>query len=150
MTITEEYREHIKYTFNAYCKIVIRHAAIDAARQRCRRCKREISLEYLTNELHYPLSTQDKPFQTAEPTEEYPLMLCGQTVLFTNEQLAAALLQLPERKREMIYLYYFQKHTQKEIGRRYGRARSTTGYHIRRTLRQLQKERLCQVIYENR
>ena len=140
MTITEEYREHIEYTFNAYCKIVIRHAAIDAARQRYSRCKREISLEYLTDELHYPLSTQDKLFQTEEPTEEYPLTLCGQTVVFTNGQLAAALLRLPERKQEMIYLYFFQRHTQKEIGRRYGHSRSTAGYHIRRTLRQLHEE----------
>ena len=140
MTVTEEYREHTEYTFNAYCKIVIRHAAIDAARQRYSRCKREISLEYLTEELHYPLSTQDKPFQTEELTEEYPLTLCGQTVLFTNRQLAAALLRLPERKREMIYLYFFQGHTQKEIGKRYGRSKSAVGYYIRRTLRQLQEE----------
>lgn len=140
MNITEEYREHIEYTFNAYCKIVIRNAAINAARQRYRRCKREISLEYLTDEIHYPLSTQEELFTEMEPYRVYPLTLCGQPVLLTNGQLAAALLRLPERKREMIYLYYFQKHTQKEIGRRYGRARSTTGYHIRRTLRQLQKE----------
>lgn len=38
MIYTEEYWEHIQYTFHAYCKIVIYHAAIDAARQRHRRC----------------------------------------------------------------------------------------------------------------
>ena len=31
MAYTEEYREHIEYMFNAFCKIVIYHAAIDAA-----------------------------------------------------------------------------------------------------------------------
>ena len=28
----KEYKEHIQYTHNAYCRIVIRHASIDAAR----------------------------------------------------------------------------------------------------------------------
>ena len=32
-SLTEkEYKEHIQYTHNAYCRIVIRHASIDAAR----------------------------------------------------------------------------------------------------------------------
>ena len=31
MTYTEEYQEHIQYTHDAFCKIVIRHAAIDMA-----------------------------------------------------------------------------------------------------------------------
>ncbi len=43
MTCTEEYREHIKYTFHAFYKVVIRNAA----RTRSRKHKREISLEYL-------------------------------------------------------------------------------------------------------
>ena len=32
MTCTEEYKEHIEYTFQAFCKVVIRNAAITAAR----------------------------------------------------------------------------------------------------------------------
>ena len=54
MTCTEEYREHIEYTFHAFCKVVIRNATINAARTRNRKRKREISLEYLTDEKHYP------------------------------------------------------------------------------------------------
>ena len=53
MTCTEEYREHIEYTFHAFCKVVIRNATINAARTRSRKHKREISLEYLTDEKHY-------------------------------------------------------------------------------------------------
>ena len=47
MTCTEEYKEHIEYTFQAFCKVVIRNAAITAARTRSRKHKREIALEYL-------------------------------------------------------------------------------------------------------
>ncbi len=80
MTCTEEYREHIEYTFHAFCKVVIRNATINAARTRSRKHKREISLEYLTDEKHYPLGTTDEYFQATEPDEEYILTLCGDTI----------------------------------------------------------------------
>ncbi len=44
MACTEAYREHIEYTFNVYCKIVICHAAINTWRQRQRKWEHEISL----------------------------------------------------------------------------------------------------------
>ena len=47
MTEHEKYQEHIRHTHDAFCKAVIRHAAIDAARSIRSRRKREISLEYL-------------------------------------------------------------------------------------------------------
>ena len=101
MTCTEEYREHIEYTFHAFCKVVIRNATINAARTRSRKHKREISLEYLTEEKFYPLGTTDEYFEA--PYEEYPVTICGQTVILTNGELAAALLSLPEKNREIIF-----------------------------------------------
>lgn len=50
MTEHEKYQEHIRHTHDAFCKTVIRHAAIDAARSIRSRRKREISLEYLIEE----------------------------------------------------------------------------------------------------
>jgi len=88
MTCTEEYREHIEYTFHAFCKVVIRNATINTARTRSRKHKREISLEYLTDEKHYPLGTTDEYFQAPEPDEEYILTLCGDTVLFQTYSTA--------------------------------------------------------------
>lgn len=90
MTCTEEYREHIEYTFHAFCKVVIRNATINAARTRSRKHKREISLEYLTDEKHYPLGTTDEYFQAPEPDEEYILTLCGDTVIFSSGLLAGS------------------------------------------------------------
>ncbi len=57
MDCTEAYKEHIMYSFNDFCKVVIRYAAINAWRDRNRRRQREISFEYLTEEKFYPLST---------------------------------------------------------------------------------------------
>ena len=138
MPYAEAYREHIMYTFNGYCKTVIRFAAINAWRDRSRRRQKEISLEYLTEEKFYPLGTTDEYFEA--PYEEYPITVCGQTVILTNGELAAALLSLPEKNREIIFLYFFGHYTQQEIGEMYGRCRSTAWHHIHSALQMLQKE----------
>ncbi len=110
MPCTEAYKEHIMYTFNGFCKTVIRYAALNAWRDRSRRRQKEISLEYLTEEKFYPLGTTDEYFEA--PYEEYPITICGQTVILTNGELAAALLSLPERNREIIFLYFFGDYSQ--------------------------------------
>ena len=101
MDCTEAYKEHIMYSFNGFCKVVIRYAAINAWRDRNRRRQREISFEYLTEEKFYPLSTSDEALKS--PYEQYPVTICGQTIILTNGELAAALLSLPEKKREIIW-----------------------------------------------
>ena len=90
MACTQGYKEHIMYSFNGFCKVVIRYAAINAWRDRNRRRQKEISFEYLTEEKFYPLSTSDEYFEA--PYEEYPITICGQTVILTNGKLAAATL----------------------------------------------------------
>ena len=79
MTEREKYQEHIRHKHDAFCKIVIRHAAIDAARSIRSRRRREISLEYLIDEKHYPFSSADEYF--AEPTvgDCHAFSACGQS-----------------------------------------------------------------------
>lgn len=113
------------------------HKAIMA---KCRKRKREISLEYLTAEKHYPIGTVDEYFKAQQRDREYPLTICGDTIILYDELFAKALSRLPVQKREMIYLSFFKHIPQHEIGRRYGRSRTSTGYHIRKSLRQLQAE----------
>ena len=140
MTCTEEYKEHIEYTFQAFCKVVIRNAAITAARTRSRKYKREISLEYLTDEKHYPLGTAGKDFRAPEPDEKYIIQLCGVTAILNNSLLVEALSRLPTWKQEMVYLSYFRRIPQREIGRGYGRSRSVAGDHNRKAVWQLHEE----------
>ena len=140
MSYSEEYKEHIEYTFHAFCKVVIRNATINAARTRSRKHKREISLEYLTDEKHYPLGTTDEYFQAPEPDEEYIPNLCGDTVILNNGLLVQALSRLPVEEQEMLYLSFYHRLSQEKIGKRYGRSRSATGYHIRKSLRRLYEE----------
>ena len=138
MNCTEAYKEHIMYTFNSFCKTVIRYAAINACRERNRRRQKEISFEYLTEEKFYPLNTPDNHFPAN--CEEYPVTICGQTIILTNGELAAALLSLPEREKEIIYLYFFGNYTQQEMGKMYRRARSTMSRHLHSALQMLQEE----------
>ena len=96
MTEDEAYKVHIQYTFNAFCKIVIRHAAIDKILNLRRRWEREVSLDYLMNE---------KFVQLAEPEqlEEYLFTACDQTAVLYHAELAAALARLPEQTQEEIF-----------------------------------------------
>ena len=96
MPCTEAYKEHIEYTFNAFCRVVIHYAAINAWRDRDKRRQREISFEYLTEEKFYPFCTSDTYF--IDPYKQYPVTICGQRVILTNGNLAEALSSLPEKK----------------------------------------------------
>ncbi len=60
--------------------------------------------------------------------------------MLTNGKLAAALLSLPGREKEIIYLYFFGSYTQQEMGKMYRRARSTMSRHIHSALQMLQEE----------
>ncbi len=141
MTCTEEYKEHIEYTFHAFCVVVIRNAKYTALRAWSRKYKREISLEYLTEEKHHPLGTNDKCFQAPEPDEEYILNLCGDTVILNNGLLVQAASPVYRlRNRKCFTCPFTTVFHRRKSGKRYGRSRSATGYHIRKALRQLQAE----------
>ena len=109
MTEDEAYKVHIQYTFNAFCKVVIRHAAIDKILKLRRRWEREVSLDYLRNEKFVHLAEP-------EQLEEYLCTACGQTAVLYHAELAAALALLPEQTQEEIFRYYFLRQPQRVIG----------------------------------
>ena len=134
----------VSRTYPAYTRCLLQ----DCYSPRCHRRspehtqppQREISLEYLIEEKHYPFSTTDKYFAEQSGMTSYPLFVCGQMVLLESPELAAALSALSQMEQEIIFLYYFQRLTHREIGRRYGRAGNTTGRRIQMILRRLRAE----------
>lgn len=69
MIYSEEYKEHIEYTFAAFCKVVLHNAAMSAYRNFGRKQQREISLEYLMSETSFEAFTTDTYFeQYDQPT----------------------------------------------------------------------------------
>ena len=129
MTDQIAYQEYIQRRYNAFCKTVIRCAALD----KILKLKRQVSLDYLMNEKFVQ-------FAASEPDEEYPFTVCGQTVLLCNAALADAISVLPEQTREEILRYYFLRQPQRVIGVHIGRTRSTAGRHIQLALQRLREE----------
>ena len=121
MTEYEAYQEHIRYTHDTYCRIVIRHASFDAARMLAAQWKREISLEYLTEEKFVPLSTIDEYFQVPDYGEclaaaesEEMEVLSGMSRLLPYETILKAREGDPEAVNAVLlhyagYIRYFSK-----------------------------------------
>ena len=132
MTEIEAYQEYIRCKHNAFCKAVIRYAAIGKIIRLRQRWEREISLDYLMNEKFVQFAEQ-------EQLEEYLFTACGQTAVLYHAELAAALALLPEQAQEEIFRYYFLRQPQRVIGVHIGRTRSTAGRHIQLALKRLRR-----------
>ena len=140
MNYSEQFMEHTEYTFAAFCKIVLRNAAINAYRDFGRKQKHEVSLDYLMSE------TSIEPFTTDNYFEEY---VCEKPTIFVveekeiiveSEQLANALANLSEQRRTVLLMNFFLGYSERKIGNMYGKSRSTVNYWKLATLKQLRKE----------
>ena len=138
MIYSKEYKEHIEYTFAAFCRVVLHHAAMNAYRDFGRKQKREVSLEYLMSETPFEPFTTDTYFtQYDQPTI---FVVKGQEIVVASKRLADALLRLSEQRRNVLFLYFFFGYTDAQIGKEYGRNRSTANYWKLAALKQLQKK----------
>ena len=141
MDYSPKYKEHIEYTFAAFCKIVLRNAAISAYRDIGKQRKHEISLDYLMEEQYYNPSTTDsyfdEPIKLTQPTE---FTVCGEIIVIEDEQLAEVFSSLPKLRQEVLVLHFFFRYTDKKIGEVYGRSRTTVNYWKLAALKQLRKE----------
>lgn len=138
MIYSEEYKEHIEYTFAAFCKVVLHNAAMTAYRDFGRKQKREVSLEYLISETPFEPFTTDTYFeQYDQPTI---FVIKGQEIVVANKRLADALLRLSGQRCNVLFLYFFFGFTDAQIGKKYGRSRSTANYWKLAALKQLRKE----------
>ena len=138
MRNSEQYREHIERTFNAFCKIVLYHAALGVYKKMRKKQQFEVSLDYLREFDFEPVTTTDEYFVKYDMPTTF--IIRGKTVVVESEQLAAALLRLPERRREVLFLRYYLGYSDTEIGRLFGVCRSTIFHRRKKALRLLRKE----------
>ena len=115
MRYTEQFMEHIEYAFHAFCKVVLRHEAINAWRDLKRKVGREISLDYLMSERYFKPSVMDSYFEKQDKPTVF--LVLGKEIAVDNERLATALSRLPELRREVLLLYYFVGYRDEAIGR---------------------------------
>ena len=138
MMNSEQYREHIEHTFNAFCKIVLYHAALGAYKKIRKKQQFEVSLDYLRKFDFEPIAITDEYFEKYDVPTVFTVR--GKTVIVESEQLAAALLRLPEKRREILFLRYYLSYNDEEIGKLFGVCRSTIFHRRKRALRLLRKE----------
>lgn len=138
MRYSEQFKEHIEYTFNAFCKTVLRNAAINAYRDMKRKQKREVSLNYLMSETSFEPFTMDIYFEQYDKPTVF--IVQSHEIIIINEQLAIALSRLPEQRRVVLLMYFFLGYTDTKIGNEYGLSRSTANYWKLAALKQLKKE----------
>ena len=138
MMNTEQYREHIERTFNAFCKIVLYHAALGAYKKIRKKQQFEVPLDYLCEFDFEPVTTTDEYFVKYDMPTTF--IVRGKAVIVESEQLAAALLRLPEKWREVLLLRYYLGYSDAEIGEMFGVCRSTIFRRRKIALRLLWKE----------
>ena len=138
MTNTEQYREHIERTFNAFCKIVLYHAALSAYKKIRRKQQFEVSLDYLREFDFEPVTITDEYFLKYDVPTAFTVR--GKTVIVESELLAAAFSRLPETRREVLLLRYYLGYSDTEIGWIYGISRSAVFRRRKIALRFMRKE----------
>ena len=138
MMNSEQYREHIERTFNTFCKIVLYHAALGVYKKLRKKQQFEVSLDYLREFDFEPVTTTDEYFVKYDVPTTFTVR--GKTVVVESEQLAAALMNLPEKRREVLFLRYYLGYSDTEIGRLFGVCRSTIFRRRKRALRLLRQE----------
>lgn len=140
MKYSEQFMEHTEYTFAAFCKVVLRNAAINAYRDFGRKQKHEVSLDYLMSETPFEPFSTDNYFEQHTYDKPTVFVVKGQEVIVESERLARALTSLSEQRRTVLLLYFFFGYTDTKIGNEYGRSRSTANYWKLAALKQLRKE----------
>ena len=140
MKYSEQFMEHIEYAFAAFCKIVLRNAAISTYRDLGRKQKHEVSLDYLMSETSFEPFATDNYFEQYVYEKPTVFVVQGKEVVVTSRRLADALANLSEQRRTVLLMNFFLGYSERKIGNEYGRSRSTVNYWKLAALKQLRKE----------
>jgi RNA polymerase sigma factor (sigma-70 family) len=125
---------HIRHSFDAYCKKVLKYKARDYCRKMKRRRAREVSFSELSEQDMAKLSGTDEYFKGA-----CRFHVLGHDITVSDEQVAEALNALSADRRDIILLSYFLDMTDKEIAERMDIVRRTVAYRRTSTLWKLKK-----------
>ena len=101
--------------FDAFCKTVLKHEAIDYIREMKRRASRETSLERLPQTAMDKLCSAD-----SYPSDSYVFSYCGCDLPIRSQQVADAFASLPEQEQSILILRLVLDLTDSEIGEALG------------------------------
>jgi len=120
--------------FDAFCKKVLKNEVRRYYNEMERLRNKEVSFSELTEQELEPLAVTDEYF-----VFEQTFNVLGDEIIVQNEQIAEALKNLPESKRDIILLSYFLELSDGEIGEKLNLIRSTVQYQRTSTLKELKK-----------
>lgn len=127
-----EYEERRR--FDAFCKVVLRHEAIDYFRELSRQRKREIQFNTLSQYEMDKLCTLDD-----YPSDSFVFSAFGYALHIRDELVADAFASLPEREQSILILYCVLELTDGEIGSIAEMSRSAVQRHRTKALNELRK-----------
>jgi len=126
------HEEHIRHSFDSFCKKVLKRTAREFYGAIKRRGEREVNFSELSARELATLAVTDEYF-----TDEYVFSVLGENVGVSDVELAEALNELPADRREIVLLSYFFDMTDREIAERLKMARRTVAYKRTSSLREL-------------
>lgn len=124
MNEPERTQWQIRCAFNGFCKKTLKNEAINAHKNIRRKRLHEVSFSDLSFEEESQLYSFDEYFSDDEAERSF--FIAGKEI--SAKQLAGALYNLPEEKRNAVLLYYFFEMSDAEIAELYNIPRSTVQY----------------------
>lgn len=129
-----ENEEIIQMIFDSFCKKVLKNAAIDCFREIQKHREREYFFSELTKREWQQIYMEDE-----YRLESHVFQVMGQDVEVKNFLIAKALKHLPEKKRNVILMYYYLEMTESEIAEQMDLRQSTINYHRMNSLKELKE-----------
>ncbi|MCX4370613.1 MAG: sigma-70 family RNA polymerase sigma factor [Dysosmobacter sp.] len=115
--------------FDRYCKLVLKHEAIDYLREQKHRRDHETTLSAVPKAKWDKLCTVD-----SYPSDSFVFSAHGCSLPISNEQVAEAFASLSTKAQSILILRFALDLTDKEIGVVMGLSRSTVQEHRQKTL----------------
>ena len=130
----QQFHTYQEQTFDAYCKRVIKNAAIDARREIRRKAQHEIVFSAMTASDLAQLVFEDHYVPT--PTV---FQVRGYTLVVLDDQLGQALGCLVPAQREVVLLHHFHDKSMEQIAEMLNVAATTVRYRYKEALENLKQ-----------
>jgi RNA polymerase sigma factor (sigma-70 family) len=133
---------HVRQKFDSYCKKVLKYNARNYYERQRRQREQEVTFSELTESELASLTVCDAYLE-----DDTTFDVLGEAVTVTDGDLAQALTDLPQDRRDIVLMSYFTDMKDREIAERMDMARSTVQHQRTSTLKELRK-RLEEIGYE--
>lgn len=133
---TQEMAEHKRYTFEAFCKTVLRNKARNIHKKLNRMEQHEVLFADFPSELESLLCYEDD-YNLAV---QIPIKSGGKEFLIENEALASALTFLLPKYKDVLFLSYFMECSDREIAQLLGIPHSTVNAQRARAIKRLREQ----------